>query len=108
MSDELKRWENHSENASEADLGKINERISGYNRGPIGKVWGNVMALWRFAKDPNAPWGGRALAIGALVYLVSPIDAVPDMIPFAGLLDDAAVIGAAVGRLYTELKPYLK
>ncbi|MCC6476508.1 DUF1232 domain-containing protein [bacterium] len=96
-----------SERSCESDLGQIQNDISGYNKGPVAKVWAKVMALWRYAKDPNAPWWGRALAIGALVYLVSPLDAVPDPIPVAGLLDDVAVIIAAVKRLHDELGPYL-
>ena len=32
------------------------------------------------------------MAAGSLLYLVSPLDAVPDVIPAGGLLDDVAVI----------------
>jgi uncharacterized membrane protein YkvA (DUF1232 family) len=50
----------------------------------------------------------KSIAIGALVYLVSPIDAIPDAIPFAGLLDDVGVIAAAVAKLAQELSKYRK
>ena len=64
------------------------------------------MQLYRFVKDPNAPWGGKALAIGALIYMISPIDAVPDFTPILGLLDDVGIITAAVTKLASELKKY--
>jgi uncharacterized membrane protein YkvA (DUF1232 family) len=108
MAYQSEMWRQYSREAEESDLNQIDDRIDSYKRGPIGRVWDKVMALWRYAKDPNAPWWGRALAIGALIYLVSPIDAVPDPIPVVGLLDDAAVIGTAVARLYSELRPYLR
>ncbi|QEJ99600.1 DUF1232 domain-containing protein [Treponema phagedenis] len=76
------------------------------NRGPIAKVWGNVTKMWKLIKDPNAAWGAKAVAIGALLYLVSPIDAIPDFIPFAGLLDDVGVITAAVASLAYALSEY--
>ena len=33
------------------------------------------------------------MIIGGLIYMVSPIDLIPDFIPFLGLTDDAGVIG---------------
>lgn len=38
----------------------------------------------------------RLLGIGALLYLIAPIDAISDFIPGLGLLDDAAVLTAFV------------
>ena len=72
----------------------------------LAEVWDKVMQLYRFIKDPNAPWAGKAIAIGALIYMISPIDAVPDITPIIGLLDDVAVITAAVTKLASELKRY--
>ena len=34
----------------------------------------------------------KAIIIGALGYLISPLDAVPDAIPIAGLSDDLGVL----------------
>ncbi|GMO32279.1 MAG: hypothetical protein Ta2B_13160 [Termitinemataceae bacterium] len=62
------------------------------NTGPIQKIWGKVRALWSAVKNPDIPWYRKALPLAGLVYLVSPLDLVPDVIPGVGLLDDAAVI----------------
>ncbi len=34
----------------------------------------------------------KAMIIGALGYLISPLDVIPDAIPIAGLSDDLAVL----------------
>ena len=48
-------------------------------------------------------------ALGAIIYLVSPIDLIPDVIPIVGWLDDAAVITAVLGLgLGSELKKFRK
>ena len=56
---------------------------------------------------PNAPLAGKAIVTAALVYLVSPIDAVPDLIPIVGLTDDVGVLTLAFAKLATDLKKYL-
>lgn len=39
-------------------------------------------------KYPNLPWKSALSIVGALLYFVSPIDVIPDFIPFLGFLDD--------------------
>jgi uncharacterized membrane protein YkvA (DUF1232 family) len=39
------------------------------------------------------------LVVAALLYLISPIDAIPDFMPVAGWLDDVAVAGLVLGYL---------
>ncbi|WP_273852514.1 YkvA family protein [Guptibacillus spartinae] len=46
------------------------------------------------------------LIVGALLYFVSPIDAVPDLLAGIGLLDDVAVIGFVAGQLKNELEKF--
>lgn len=60
--------------------------------------------MLRFAKDILS---GRykvdaatiAIVVGALAYVLSPLDAVPDVIPVVGLLDDATVLTIAFRQL---------
>ena len=42
----------------------------------------------------------------AVIYVVSPIDMIPDVIPFLGQLDDAAVIGIAFRAAHNDLIAY--
>ena len=46
------------------------------------------------------------IVIAAIIYVVSPIDAVPDILPVIGLADDATVIGAAFMSLQEEFNKY--
>lgn len=108
MKKEERLYEQMQNNASEKDVDRIRENIDGMNRGPIAKIWDKVMALWKFVQDPNAPWAGKVIAIGALIYLISPIDAIPDIIPGLGLTDDVSIIGLAVAKLAVDLQKYMK
>jgi len=47
-----------------------------------------------------------ATAVLAIVYLVSPIDTVPDIIPGVGFVDDIAILSFAVGLCAKEIKRY--
>lgn len=95
-----------SQNASEEDIKKIASKLDDMKKGPIAEIWHKVTLLWKMVKDPNAAWTAKALAIGALVYLISPIDAIPDLMPVLGLTDDVGVITAAVAALAYELGKY--
>lgn len=107
MKDELKEYFNRFiANAGERDIPKIAQNLAAMCRGPIQKAWGDVQALWAMIKDPEAAWKSKTIAIGALLYLVSPIDLIPDVVPVLGLTDDASVIAAAVASLSYELKKY--
>ena len=46
------------------------------------------------------------LLAGGLAYLALPIDLVPDFIPVAGWMDDAAVLGWIFTRCADEFKKY--
>ena len=101
-------WERFRWEASEEDSQRIEEALPFMKKGPIKKIWGEVKLLWKLVKDPKAAWGAKAAAIGALTYLIAPADAVPDVIPAVGLLDDVAVIILACKMLADELKKYVE
>ena len=92
--------------ASLGDVPEIARKLGGMNRGPMVKIWDKVQVLWRFIKDPDVDWTKKGAAVGSLIYLVSPLDAVPDFIPGGGLLDDVAVILFVVQMLSESLRNY--
>lgn len=63
------------------------------------------LVLYCLLTDRSTPPWVRALIAAALVYLVNPLDAVPDALPGIGLLDDAAVIGLLLHRLAAYVTP---
>lgn len=60
-----------------------------------------VRLTHRLAKDRSVSWRVRAWLVVLLVYLVSPIDLVPDFIPVIGYADDAIIV-ALVLRFATR------
>ncbi|MBI3767929.1 MAG: DUF1232 domain-containing protein [Deltaproteobacteria bacterium] len=52
-----------------------------------------VRLYWRLYRDPRVPLAAKAGLTAAVVYLVSPIDLIPDYwLPIIGFADDAAVL----------------
>lgn len=63
----------------------------------------NPRGLWRFLRDPQTPRGTKLLAVLAVVYLVSPVDAVPELVaPLVGWLDDLGVAAVALTWLASK------
>ena len=47
----------------------------------------------------------KAMIIGALGYMISPLDVVPDAIPIVGLGDDLAVLLFVLKKVWTDIDP---
>ena len=47
----------------------------------------------------------KGILLAALAYFVLPFDGIPDLLPFLGFTDDAAVIAIALGKIQMHLKP---
>ncbi len=58
-----------------------------------------VMLLGRLLRDARVPTAEKALFLGAIVYVISPIDLIPDMLPFIGQVDDLYVVALTLLRL---------
>jgi uncharacterized membrane protein YkvA (DUF1232 family) len=52
-------------------------------------------------------WESLLLIVAAIIYFVSPIDAIPDFLPI-GLLDDAVVIAFVIGVVADELDDFME
>ena len=51
-------------------------------------------------------YGTIAAAAFALLYVLNPFDLMPDVLPFIGAVDDAAVLGACLMLLERDLRQY--
>lgn len=100
-------FQNFLQKVKPEDIETIKARLSDMRRGPIKEIWDKVQALAQMVKDPTVAWKSKAVAIAALLYLISPLDAVPDVVPLVGLADDAALLVAVVSTLAYELEHYL-
>ncbi|MFH0735584.1 MAG: YkvA family protein [bacterium] len=66
----------------------------------------DIRALYRYMKDRDVAWYRKSIVVAALLYFIFPIDAIPDITPLVGYLDDMGVIIAVVKYLGSELIPY--
>jgi uncharacterized membrane protein YkvA (DUF1232 family) len=60
------------------------------NEKPENKI-GVLKALFKSIIDPRTSWVSKLLPIIVLLYVIIPVDVLPDFIPFAGLLDDLII-----------------
>lgn len=50
----------------------------------------------------------KAMIIGALGYMISPLDVMPDAIPIVGLTDDLAVLIFVLRKVWVNVEPEIK
>jgi uncharacterized membrane protein YkvA (DUF1232 family) len=62
-----------------------------------------VALFYRLFKDKRVPVKTKILVGGILAYLVSPIDILPDFIPFVGKIDDLALAFFALEKIINEV-----
>ena len=55
--------------------------------------------LGRLIKDARVPVADKVLLAGAIFYVIMPLDFIPDVIPFAGQVDDIYFVALALLRL---------
>ncbi len=64
---------------------------------------GDLRLLWRALRHPQSP-GWLKLGVAALlVYLILPVDLIPDVIPLLGAIDDVLIITLGVKWLLKRL-----
>lgn len=66
----------------------------------------DIKALFNYMFNSDVPWYRKSIVLGALIYFISPLDSIPDFIPFAGYLDDLGVVTAVLKFLGKELNAF--
>lgn len=85
--------------AQEYEDGKFFSVIKKYGK-KIGKgVIEKAFTLYFVLKKDNIPLTVKGIVIGALGYLIMPVDLIPDIVPMLGWTDDAAAIAMALSKI---------
>jgi uncharacterized membrane protein YkvA (DUF1232 family) len=63
-----------------------------------------ILTLFYAFKDRRTPLYAKIVALSSIIYLVSPADLIPDIIPFAGYIDDIVIVPLLID-LSTKLLP---
>lgn len=56
----------------------------------------NLVHIRRYFRDEKVPGWRKFVVVGAVAYVLLPIDLIPDLVPVLGWLDDLGAIGAAL------------
>ena len=72
----------------------------------IFKILSHLKALKKYMMDGDVRWYRKSVVIAALVYFITPIDAMPDFAPLIGYLDDIGVIAWTIKFLGNEINSY--
>jgi uncharacterized membrane protein YkvA (DUF1232 family) len=67
---------------------------------------GDLVAMTRLLRDPRGPRWAKVLVAAAILYVILPFDAVTDLVPFVGWLDDIGLVVALRFMLYRQIEPY--
>ena len=67
-----------------------------------------ALILYYTLQSEKVSKADKALIVGALGYMISPFDAVPDAIPIVGLTDDLAVLLYVLKKVWVDVEPEIK
>ncbi len=73
----------------------------------FGRFRAEAKMVWAMLRNPATPTVAKLVALLGLIYLISPVDLIPDFIPILGWLDDGLVLTLLVSLAYKLLPPEL-
>ena len=66
-----------------------------------------LMLAWAVLRDPRSPKAAKVATVLAALYVISPVDFIPDFIPILGWLDDGMVAYLLLQLAFKFLPPEL-
>ena len=81
------------------------EKISRIAKRAGSKLVYASLILYYTLQSDKVSKADKAIIIGALGYMISPLDVIPDAIPIAGLTDDLAVLLYVLKKVWTGIDP---
>ena len=84
------------------------EKIARIAKGAGAKLVYAALILYYTLQSDRVSATNKAMIIGALGYLISPLDVVPDAIPIAGLADDLGVLVFVLKKVWTDIDPEIQ
>ena len=115
---EQKKWKNkaekyiNDEDQAKGLLADVVKKAECKHSGPLKEVYGGLQLLIAMFKDyingsyKKIPTKTLVLIVAGLVYFVSPVDIVPDLILGLGFIDDASILAFIIHQISTEINEY--
>ena len=88
--------------------GEFVEKISRIAKRAGAKLVYAALVLFYTLQSDKVTLKDKAIIIGALGYLISPLDVIPDAIPIAGLSDDLGVVIFVLQKIWGEVNEDVK
>jgi uncharacterized membrane protein YkvA (DUF1232 family) len=94
----------------DADLDRTSRQVPG----SLVRLVRQAKLLFQMVRDfynnkyVDVPWRTIGIAAAAVLYFLSPVDAIPDIFPLIGFTDDAAVLAMTVASLRADLQNYVR
>lgn len=70
-------------------------------------IRGDLRTLWSALRHPQAPMWLKLGTAAIALYVVSPIDLIPDFIPVIGAVDDLVLVPLAIRFLLSRLPAHI-
>jgi hypothetical protein len=67
-------------------------------------IWRRLRRLYQGFRHPGTPWWAKGLVILILLYGISPVDVVPDVVPRRASISPSPTRGAEQGRVVEPAK----
>ncbi len=82
------------------------ETLAGKRNDPgfFREVWQQARLVYALLRDPEVPFYLKLLPFTAVLYLLFPLDIIPDIAPVVGQLDDLTVLLVGA-KMFIELAP---
>ncbi len=68
------------------------------------ELWQQARLVYALLRDPEVPFYLKLLPFTAVLYLLFPLDIIPDLVPVFGQLDDLTVLLVGA-KLFIDLSP---
>ena len=81
-------------------------------KGPLDQVWEQLQLIFQLFRDwfqgnyREIPFKSIIVLLAAVLYFLSPIDLIPDLIPLSGLIDDAGILALVISQFQSDLDNY--
>lgn len=81
-------------------------------KGALAKFFGDIVLFFQLLGDytrgryRKVPLRTIAAIVGALAYVLSPIDIIPDLLPVIGYVDDAGVMALCLKLVQSDIDHY--
>ena len=84
------------------------KKIGKYAKDAGVKVIYSGLLLYYAFESQNTPKKAKAIIIGALGYLILPVDVVTDLLPVIGFVDDLGVLAYALAQVALSIDDQVK